>query len=60
MNKADADKLFYTPVDLCPAMPPAPEAVKRAVDLIASAKRPAIIIGKGAAYAGVEDKLKAL
>lgn len=59
MNKADADKLFYTPVDLCPAMPPASEAVKRAVDLIASAKRPAIIIGKGAAYAGVEDKLKA-
>lgn len=58
MNKADADKLFYMPVDLCPAMPPAPEAVKRAVDLIASAKRPAIIIGKGAAYAGVEDKLK--
>lgn len=58
MNKADADKLFYMPVDLCPPMPPAPEAVKRAVDLIASAKRPAIIIGKGAAYAGVEDKLK--
>ena len=58
MNKADADKLFYMPVDLCPTMPPAPEAVKRAVDLIASAKRPTIIIGKGAAYAGVEDKLK--
>lgn len=58
MNKADADKLFYMPVDLCPSMPPAPEAVKRAVDLIVSAKRPAIIIGKGAAYAGVEDKLK--
>ena len=58
MNKADADKLFYMPVDLCPTMPPAPEAVKRAVDLIASAKRPAIIIGKGAAYAGVEDMLK--
>ncbi len=58
MNKADADKLFYMPVDLCPTMPPAPEAVKRAVDLIASAKRPAVIIGKGAAYAGVEDKLK--
>lgn len=58
MNKADADKLFYMPVDLCPSMPPAPEAVKRAVDLIVSAKRPAIIIGKGAAYAGVENKLK--
>ncbi|MDE6157515.1 MAG: oxalyl-CoA decarboxylase, partial [Muribaculaceae bacterium] len=58
MNSDDADKLFYEPVDLCPSMPPAAEAVSRAVDLIASAKRPAIIIGKGAAYARVEDKLK--
>lgn len=60
MNASDADKLFYTPVDLCPAMPPAPEAVERAVKLLASAKKPAIIIGKGAAYAQVEDKVKAL
>lgn len=60
MQGADADKLFYTPVDLCPAMPPAPEAVKRAAELLASAKRPAIIIGKGAAYARVEDRLKKL
>lgn len=60
MNSDDADKLFYEPVDLCPSMPPAAEAVSRAVDLIASAKRPAIIIGKGAAYARVEDKLKEL
>lgn len=60
MDAADADKLFYEPVDLCPAMPPAPEAVERAAALLASAKRPAIIIGKGAAYAKVEDKLKAL
>lgn len=60
MQGADADKLFYTPVDLCPAMPPAPEAVKRAAELLASAKRPAIVIGKGAAYARVEDRLKKL
>lgn len=60
MNADDADKLLYEPVDLCPSMPPAAEAVKRAVELIASAKRPAIIIGKGAAYARVEDKLKEL
>ncbi len=60
MNASDADKLFYTPVDLCPGMPPAPEAVERAVKLLASAKKPAIIIGKGAAYAQVEDKVKAL
>ena len=58
MDSAEAEKLFYEPVDLCPAMPPSPEAVKRAVSLIASARRPALIIGKGAAYARVEDRLK--
>ncbi len=60
MNAADADKLFYEPVDLVPSMPPSSESVSRAVELLASAKKPAIIIGKGAAYARVEDKLKAL
>ncbi len=60
MQASDADKLFYTPVDLCPAMPAAPEAVKRAADLLASAKKPALLIGKGAAYARVEDRLKKL
>ena len=60
MQGADAEKLFYTPVDMCPAMPPAPEAVKRAVEMLASAKKPAIIIGKGSAYARVEAQLKEL
>lgn len=60
MNAADADKLFYTPVDLCPAIVPSPDAVRRAADLIASARKPAIIIGKGAAYAKVEEQLKTL
>ena len=60
MDAADADKLFYTPVDLCPAMPPSPESVKRAAQLLASAKKPAFILGKGAAYARVEDKIKEL
>lgn len=58
MNASDADKLFYKPVDLEPAVVPAASSVKRAVDLIASAKKPALIIGKGAAYARVEDKIK--
>jgi oxalyl-CoA decarboxylase len=60
MDAADANKLFYTPVDLCPAMPPSPESVKRAAQLLASAKKPAFILGKGAAYARVEDKIKEL
>lgn len=60
MNADDADKLFYTPVDLCPAIVPSPDAIRRAADLIASARKPAIIIGKGAAYAKVEEQLKTL
>jgi len=60
VNSADVEKYFYTPVDLCPTMPPCGEAVRRAADMLAAAKKPAIIIGKGAAFARVEDQLKKL
>ncbi len=60
IDMSQAEELLYTPVDLCPAMPPAPEALDRAMELIASAKRPAFIIGKGAAYARVEEQMKAI
>lgn len=60
MNASDADKLFYEPVDLCPAAPPAPEAIARAAALLAGAKKPAFLIGKGAAFAKVENQLKKL
>lgn len=60
MDRDEAEKLFYQPVDLEPVMIPSDESVRRAVEMLASAKKPAIVIGKGAAYARVEDKLKAL
>lgn len=60
MDRDKAEALFYEPVDLCPAMPPAPTAIDRAMALIASAKRPAFVIGKGAAYARVENEMKEL
>lgn len=60
MDSSDADKLFYTPVDLCSAHIPCAKAVSRAADMLAAAKRPAIIIGKGAAYAHVEELLETL
>jgi len=60
MDLADAEKTLYTPVDLRPAMPPASEAVKRAADLIASARRPVFLLGKGAAYAQIDEKIKNL
>lgn len=60
MDHVAAEALLQQPVDLKPAMVPAPEAVERAVNLLASAKKPAILIGKGAAMAQVEDLLKKL
>ncbi|MGB9297293.1 MAG: oxalyl-CoA decarboxylase, partial [Pseudolabrys sp.] len=43
-----------------PAQIPSPEAVKRALDVLKSAKRPLIILGKGAAYAQADDAIRAL
>ena len=60
MDADEAEKLFYEPVDLYTPAVPAPDAVERAVELIAGAKRPAILLGKGAAYAQVDDKIKQL
>ena len=60
MDAADAEKLFYTPVDIYSTVAPNADAVKRAVALLASAKKPAILLGKGAAYAGLEDLVKEL
>lgn len=60
MDAADAEKLFYTPVDPVTATAPNAEAVSRAADLLAGAKRPAILLGKGAAYAQVDDKIRDL
>src|SRR6187200_2094225 len=45
-------------VDPAPAQIPAPEAVQRALDVLRSAKRPLIILGKGAAYAQADDEIK--
>ncbi len=60
MNAADAEKLFYTPVDIDAPVAPTQTAVDRAVEILTSAKRPAILLGKGAAYARVDDKIKTL
>ena len=47
-------------VDPAPRQIPAPEAVKRAIELLRSAKKPLIILGKGAAYAQADADIKAL
>jgi oxalyl-CoA decarboxylase len=45
-------------VDAAPKQIPAPESVKRALDLLRSAKQPLIILGKGAAYAQVDSQIR--
>src|SRR5437870_744153 len=45
-------------IDPAPAQIPAQDAVKRALDVLRSAKRPLIILGKGAAYAQADDAIR--
>jgi len=47
-------------VDAAPKQIPAPDAVKRALDLLRSSKKPLIILGKGAAYAQADADIKTL
>jgi len=47
-------------VDAAPKQIPAADAVKRALDLLRGAKKPLIILGKGAAYAQADADIKAL
>ena len=46
-------------VDAAPRQLPSPDAVERAVDLLRQAKRPLIILGKGAAYAQADAEIRA-
>jgi len=45
-------------IDPAPAQLPGPDAVARALDVIKSAKKPLIIIGKGAAYSQADELIK--
>ncbi len=47
-------------IDAAPAQIPAQSAVKRALDVLKGAKRPLIILGKGAAYAQADEEVRAL
>jgi oxalyl-CoA decarboxylase len=58
----DADggaKTLVKVIDPAPAQIPAPAALVRALDVLKSAKRPLIILGKGAAYAQADGDIRA-
>src|ERR1700676_2971055 len=60
MDAEAGAKSLVKVVDAAPAQLPAAAAVKRALDVLKSAKRPLIILGKGAAYAQADDAIRAL
>jgi oxalyl-CoA decarboxylase len=58
INAEAGKKSLVKVIDAAPAQIPAASAVKRALDVLKSAKRPLIILGKGAAYAQADDAIK--
>lgn len=60
LSRDDVEKLFFTPVDLHSPVAPNHDAITRAANIIAGAKKPAILIGKGAAQAHAEELIRKL
>ncbi len=60
MDASAGAKTLVKVVDPAPRQLPAPESVARAMELLKGAKRPLIILGKGAAYAQADADIRAL
>jgi len=60
MDAQAGKKSLIKVVDPAPRQIPARDAVQRALDLLKSAKRPLILLGKGAAYAQADSDIRAL
>jgi oxalyl-CoA decarboxylase len=58
IDKEVGRKSLIKVVDPAPRVIPAPEAIARAVDLLASAERPLVLLGKGAAYAQADEEVR--
>lgn len=60
MDAEAGAKSLVKVIDPAPAQLPAPDAIKRALDVLSQAKRPLIVLGKGAAYAQADDAIRDL
>jgi oxalyl-CoA decarboxylase len=58
MDAVEGQRSLIKVVDAAPRQLPAPESVQRALDLLKSAKKPLILLGKGAAYAQVDADIR--
>jgi oxalyl-CoA decarboxylase len=59
MDAAAGRKSLIKVVDPAPRQIPAPQAVQRALDLLQHARRPLVVLGKGAAYAQADADVRA-
>ena len=60
MDAAAGEKSLVKVIDAAPRQLPDPNAITRALEVLKGAKRPLIILGKGAAYAQADDAIRAL
>ncbi|KAI3593116.1 Oxalyl-CoA decarboxylase [Cupriavidus sp. U2] len=60
MEAEKGRKSLIKVVDPAPRQLPAPDSIDRAVELLKGAKRPLILLGKGAAYARADADIRAL
>jgi len=60
MDAKAGEKSLVKVIDPAPAQIPAPDSIKRALDVLKGARRPLIILGKGAAYAQADDAIRQL
>jgi oxalyl-CoA decarboxylase len=58
LDAATASASLRRLVDPAPRQLPAPEAVDRAIAMLANAQRPLLVLGKGAAYAQADGKIR--
>jgi len=58
IDKETAEKSLFKVVNPAPSQLPAPESVNQALKLLASAERPLVILGKGAAYAQADADIR--
>jgi len=59
MDEVEGQKSLVKVIDPAPAQRPSSGAIDRAIEVIKGAKKPLIILGKGAAYAQADDAVRA-
>jgi oxalyl-CoA decarboxylase len=59
LEAVKAQQSLVKVVDAAPRQLPSPDSVRRAIDVLKGAKRPLILLGKGAAYAQADAEIRA-